>query len=144
MSQSENHKKHKEPFEAPEGYFEQLEDRLVARIAKEEKEAQEPVGSAFPWSYLSIAASVLLLAVAGWYFQSEKQPGPEESYGLADVSDEAIIEYLINSDLTTEEILAYAGKDISFDQGDQEVLPELELDDQNIEELMNTYDLNDL
>jgi len=87
----------KDIFEAPEGYFDALPDRIQERIHKEESTEEAGI-IAFPrWAYAA-AASALILLVAGIYFYqrpagNSTEEQPVEAL-LAEVPAETMLEYL--------------------------------------------------
>ena len=90
----------RDPFEAPEGYFETLQSRIDARIdaGKPAKVIQ------VNWRYIgyAVAASVtLLIAVpVGGQFKSSQEPTVEQL--LAEVSFEDCLAYLEETELELE------------------------------------------
>jgi hypothetical protein len=99
-------------FEAPDGYFDALPDRLQERIRKEEAGAK--VVGIPRWAY-AVAASLLILLVAGVFFfqQPEAELASEQQIEalLAEVPQEVMLDYLqtdtdlnlTNVNLTDEE-----------------------------------------
>lgn len=85
-------------FETPEGYFEQLSGRIEERI-QQENQARQTI-SLPRWSY-AVAASVLLLLVAGMFFYQQADMAADTvateqdiELLLASVSDETLMDYL--------------------------------------------------
>jgi len=89
----------KEVFDVPEGYFEKLPGRIQSRIGTS--------GSARPtWVYglrYALPALLLLAAVALWFNRPAGDLSPEEV--LASVQTEALVAFLDDTDLTTDELL---------------------------------------
>jgi hypothetical protein len=132
------------PFEAPEGYFNDLPDRIMDRIKSEEKPKQTFLQ---PWMKYAVAASVAILAVVLMVLNSPSEDASPETL-LAEVSDEAILDYLADSGVTTDDILEVS----SFDEADvefiqEETMPELDIEtlDAIIEDIeLIEQDLNTL
>nr|WKN39823.1 hypothetical protein K4G66_14095 [Tunicatimonas sp. TK19036] len=97
----------KDPFPAPEGYFDSLSDRIQARITEEEEASQVPsaktIGLASRWYYAAAAVAALVISV--WLINPFKttsdsvaaNEGPAEEKVqtlLAEVSNEDLIDYL--------------------------------------------------
>lgn len=106
----------KQPFEAPEGYFDNLSDRIMDRIAKEEQTKHVFMQ---PWMKYAVAASVALLALVLWVVNAPADEVSAETL-LAEVSEEAILDYLADSGVTTDDILEVT----SFDEIDVEIIQE--------------------
>ncbi|MCB0492070.1 MAG: hypothetical protein KDC93_06600 [Cyclobacteriaceae bacterium] len=118
----------KNVFKEPEGYFDELPGIIQSRIAKEEA---KPLGIPSFGLVLRYALPVLAVGLALFliFRQSDlMSSNPEEL--LASVDTEALSNYLIESDLTTEELLDYAdldSKDIEA-LNDQLLYPEMDID----------------
>lgn len=84
-------------FEAPEGYFDSLPDRIHKRIREKEMQDGGKLVSFSRWAYAA-AASVLILLVAGvFFYQQPAEEGVSADTAeqlLADVPREAMLEYL--------------------------------------------------
>jgi hypothetical protein len=89
-------------FEAPEGYFDQLPMKVLARI-----ETTKPSRSVPVWN-LSVryAMPVLIVGFALIYFLAPKVQQTEEL--LASVSNEHLIAYLNESDISVSDLLEIA------------------------------------
>ncbi|GAB3171412.1 hypothetical protein [Telluribacter humicola] len=82
----------KVPFEVPEGYFDRLPSEIQARIPVHQEHAKPLIS----WSWqrsVGLAAALSLLLVLVWVTYPETQ-GPLGQEPLSQVSDEAIIQYL--------------------------------------------------
>jgi hypothetical protein len=131
----------KEIFEVPEGYFEALPGRIRARIAAEAGAVAQP----FIFRYkLQYALPLLLLGVVGifWLF-NDRQPQDAQSL-LATVHTEAIVTYLSESDITTDDLL----EGISFSTADlHEIENEaytIDLDSKALEEAFDNIDFENI
>ena len=92
-----------DPFPAPEGYFDNLSERIQQRIAREDEEQNQPSAKTVRliprWYYAAAAVAVLALSV--WLinpFKTTSNPVAAEDAQvqvlLAEVSNEALIDYL--------------------------------------------------
>lgn len=135
-----------EPFKAPEGYFDSLADRIMDRIEEEEMPAKKHFSLA-PWIKYSAAACIVLMVTAGIFFLNLPQD-PTASELLAEVSDEAILEYLADADITTEEILEITYfEEEEIESIQEEALPQFDIEtlDSILDELdFNEQDINTL
>src|SRR5262245_19427967 len=100
----------KDPFEAPDGYFDKLPGVIQSRVATE-RPGHRPV-----WTYrLAYASAVLLVAaVAGifWFSKTGREATVEDM--LASVQTEELVAYLSDSDMSTDELL----EDVSLSSDD--------------------------
>ncbi|MEQ9437697.1 MAG: hypothetical protein RIG62_01570 [Cyclobacteriaceae bacterium] len=125
-----------DPFPAPAGYFDGLSDRIQARIAQEEEaksdETSKVVRISQRWYYAAAAVAVLALSV--WLINPFKNTADPVADGegevqtlLADVSNEALIDYL---EMTNVDIFT----SISLTEAEQEELLEAELESYDLPE----------
>ena len=107
------------PFQVPEGYFDTLSQRIMARLPEE---AAPRLAWWQQWRTYRVAVPaflVLLVAgVLGW--QSLQGPATDPDY-LAEVSDEAMLAYL-DEVLDPEDVLYY---DLAYLDESQEIGTEL-------------------
>jgi hypothetical protein len=115
------------PYQVPDGYFDGLADKIQHKV-----EAKGNQRKLRPWSLISIAASVALVAVAGlsWLLNDEKLT-PEQL--LAQVSDQDVMLYLQTTDISEAELLAWLPDDVDTP------LESLSLDGTDIDELIDQY-----
>ncbi|MEQ8364930.1 MAG: hypothetical protein RIF39_00875 [Cyclobacteriaceae bacterium] len=117
----------KNVFKEPEGYFDELPGIIQSRISKEET---KPLGIPSFELVLRYALPVLTVGFALFliFRQSDPMTNPEEL--LASVDTNALSNYLIESDLTTEELLDYAQLDYEDIDAlnDQLLYPEIDID----------------
>lgn len=92
----------KEIFSVPDGYFDTLPGKIQARIS-EETPAREQ-GFVFRYKLQYVLPVVVLLAAGIYWFTGSNQTNDPETL-LASVQTEALMAYLSESDLTTEDIL---------------------------------------
>lgn len=137
MKLDENHKKN--IYKVPEGYFEKLPQQIQARIAEENKST-----SWQPVLVLRYAVPVILLIAVAIYFGISYYPQavvqPEDL--LAEVSTQEIVDYLAESDITTEELIDEFRNDEEIILNENNGLDALELDlnEADFDELLNEYD----
>lgn len=125
-----------DPFPAPEGYFDDLSQRIQQRIAQEDESEKQPtrvVRLAPRWYYAAAAVAVLGLAI--WLinpFRETTAPVAEVNEEqvqtlLAEVSNQELIDYLQMSavDVTVS---------VSLTEEEQEELLEQELDSYDLPE----------
>ena len=121
---------HENPFRVPEGYFETLEDRLMARIADEaaDVETKRPVWRILKPA-LALAATFALIFGMGYGVLSlthtlDRGTGSLEETGYATAEEELItpvslIDYYQSSlgeeaELDEETIISYLASELSF------------------------------
>ena len=134
----------KEPFKAPDGYFESLEDRIMARI--EENEASPARGRSVwfqPWYGYAAAAAVALIAVVMIFSPGSVSESASAEDILAEIPEEAIIDYLASSSISTDEIMDLAN--FTLEEAD-EIQSEntLELNEEDIDLLIEEFMIYEL
>jgi hypothetical protein len=119
----------KQVFTVPEGYFERLPNKIQARISQPEE--KQPF---FIFS-LKYAFPVVVLMAAGIFWYSQRTAPQDAESMLASVQTEALIAYLDESELSTEDIL----EDVEFNADDVEAIESevyvLPLDDETLDGL---------
>lgn len=125
----------KHPFKVPEGYFEDLTDKIHERVAMMTDQEDNEV--ALPeirtkifrswWSFPAVAASLALIAALIWFTFPVRQ-GPLGPDTLSAVSDEAILEYLASQDLDY------------FDLASQDVVQKAFLDESTLMQYLDGVD----
>jgi hypothetical protein len=117
----------KEIFTTPEGYFDALPGKIQARIsAKPEKQP-------FFAYTLKYALPVIALLAAGifWYTANQETTPADAESILASVETEALIAYLDESEISTEDLienLEFRTDDIEAIESEIYILPLEELD----------------
>lgn len=158
----------RKPSGPPEGYFDQLPDKLMAKLKGMEEEGgpavsdevETPVlkaGWAIPGRVWAVAAGVLVLLVASFVlvrlFRDANKDSRMETMawetGLESVESLEIIQVLATADLSDEDLYAALGQEVELGEGldmkgdSEEMIELLEheyLDDLDLEGL----DLNDV
>lgn len=96
--------------QVPEGYFEQLPDRIGQRLASGSP-AKAPVQRSLNWKPYAAAASLLLALGVAWQFRPsatpQQQPGYAQSQQQLEQLDAEELE-LMGYDLTETDLLVYA------------------------------------
>lgn len=126
-------------FEVPDGYFEDLPMIIQSRVAGKKAWWQTPV----LMGALKYAVPALVILVIAFFAirQPESADLKRPEALIAEVSTEDLIDFLEDSDITTEEILSNLNlREIEFD-----LKPEgggiLELDSDDLEEFYEEYEL---
>lgn len=94
----------KNVFKEPEGYFDELPGIIQSRIAKEQP---KPSGIPSLGLVLRYALPVLAVGLALILIFNGNNPTANPEEMLASVDASALSDYLIESDLTTDELLDY-------------------------------------
>lgn len=137
MKKLEDIPKKKDLFNVPEGYFDNLPSVIQNRISTDAKAPQMSVRV-----MLAYVVPVLTFLIIGliWYSKTSKDSQDVESM-LAAIPTETIMEYLDESDLSTEEILT----DVDFNANDLEEIesevfefPDNDVFEKEIEEELQT------
>jgi hypothetical protein len=127
----------KNVFDVPEGYFEKLPNVIQSRVAGEQN-----VSTRMSWtSGLRLAIPVLIiLVIAGIFWFNKSVEGTSAESILASVQTTALISYLNETDISTDELL----DDVALDSDDvskiEESVYQFELNDEDLEELFNDID----
>lgn len=98
----------RDPFPAPDRYFDTLSERIQQRIAEEDGTSHQPakvVPLRSRWYYAAAAVAVVLVSV--WLIRPFPSPTEQAATGsedevqhaLADISNEALIDYLQMNDV---------------------------------------------
>jgi len=94
----------KDIFAAPEGYHDKLAGRIQKRIAEQQVESKQPVYQLIPKKVYYAAASIAILIVAAIVMLRTPKETSSPQNILAEVSTDAMIEYLQMSDVGVTEI----------------------------------------
>ena len=133
----------KDIFEAPDGYFDHLPERIQERIREEETSSvDEKVVSMPRWAYAA-AASILILLVAGilFYQQPNNEIASEQQLEqlLAEVPQETLLEYL-----QTDADVSLLQVNLTEDEQEELLLQELDTYEVQIEDYeYEIYELED-
>ncbi|MCQ2338743.1 MAG: hypothetical protein MJ001_07485 [Paludibacteraceae bacterium] len=97
----------KEAFQVPEGYFEGFEERLMARIARQEEPKRKPAHRQLWINRISIAAGIIgvLMLVTTAIINTQNEIGEKTQQIITANADENDAYYdEINAELSNEEI----------------------------------------
>ncbi len=126
----------KNPYEAPDGYFEKLPGIIQARVSEQKKSASWSVY--LKWSVVPALAACLFV-VFNWVIPQQK--APEDL--LAEVSTEELIYYLELSDASTEDLVNQLPSDV-FEEDflyEDNMLDE-SLGEDELDQLIEMYDVD--
>ncbi len=127
----------KDIFSAPEGYHDKLADRIQKRIAEQKLESKRPVYQLASKKVYYVAASVAVLFIAAIIMLRTPEETSAPQNILAEVSTDAMIEYLEMSDVGVTEISLAEDEqsELLEDQWQNLTIPEEYTDEIAIEEL---------
>lgn len=126
----------------PEGYFEQLSQVIQTR-AVESQQSTNKGAAGWKVALRYAIPAVFLIALSVYLFMQERNiqsTSPEKL--LADVSSAEIIDYLADSDISTEDILEnidFNEVDFEFDQETTDIVDEEALSAEEIDQLLYEY-----
>ncbi len=127
-------------FRTPEGYFEDLQDRIAERIAKPEGKQVFFMRPVVRNISLAAAAVIAILIVALPLMLDKPTPSAEQL--IAKLSAEDCLYYLQHSDMETAEILSIVDTDNLFVENEQ-ALPPAEMSEEDLELLYELYGVTD-
>lgn len=130
-----------EIFSVPDGYFDTLPGKIQARISKETPAREQRFVFRYKLQY--VLPVIVLLAAGIYWFAGTNQTSDPETL-LASVQTEALMAYLNESDLTTEDIL----ETIEFNTSDLDAIEsevyELNLEALPLEEVIDDINPEDI
>jgi hypothetical protein len=129
-------------FKVPDNYFEDFPGRLQKRIAEEEASRKTPILRIRPLISVA-AAAVILIFVAYGITRLSNRLSPVDRI-LSNVSTEELINYLVESEISTEEFLEsidIAVISSSEDPFDEEFISSDPMDDETLDELLDEYEI---
>ena len=145
MKEDKKHNQRKDPFPAPDGYFDGLSDRIMDRIDREEesKAGKGRMISLATRAGWAAAAVISLLAVFWLITTDDSSPTSQEL--VAELSDDEIIDYLVSTDISLDDILDIAAfENADLDSLNMEAMPDLDISPEEADELIELYDLEEL
>ena len=102
MEKHDGQKLKENPFTAPEGYFQQLDQRIHHRITSPSK----PL--AWQGKALRLAAASFVILLTGWYFLPATKAASAEEI-LAEISEEELASYIeFHDTFASEDVLSPA------------------------------------
>jgi len=131
----------KEIFNVPDGYFDSLPGKILARISKENT-ARE-TSFVFRYKLQYALPAIVLIALGIFWFNLPDQTADVDSL-LGSVQTEDLVAYLSDSDITTEDLL----ENVDFSSNDLEEIEsevyELNMDTEDINDVLGTTDLENI
>lgn len=133
----------KESFTVPDGYFDKLPTIIQTRAIESTK--KKPLLS--PVGVLSFAIPSILLLIIAWYFgykyqNNSYQQDSKIELMLAEVTTEELVNYLDNTDLSSEDLLelvSFEGEKIDDFSNDLN-----NVSDEELELLINDFEIEDI
>lgn len=126
----------KHPFQVPDEYFDELTSKIQSRISTDSTRQTTPYYK-LAWA---LPAMVIIISAGLWVVNLRTSNEPENL--LAEVSDEAIMQYLESDDLSIAELIDMTDRPEEL-VDDPDYLQGIELEGESLDELMNTFDLNE-
>ncbi|MCU0341111.1 MAG: hypothetical protein MUE30_14620 [Spirosomaceae bacterium] len=130
----------KVPFEVRDDYFDSLPMRVQARVHEHIHENEHRFTVSWSWRRTALAGmAASVLAVLIWVTYPQKQASLGEET-LSQVTDEEIVKYLKDTQITQSEVKDYAP--VSESQNEDDVLlQQLNLDENDLKEAIQNEDL---
>lgn len=123
------------PFTVEDGYFDDLTQKIQNRVS-----SRSSATFYLQWKW-ALAPVLIAIIFAGAYWLNFSNSTPTSSELIAELSTDEILNYLEYAELTEQELLSITPEGTLEDMSD---LDEINLSDENLNELMNTFDLNEL
>jgi hypothetical protein len=129
-------------FKVPDNYFENFPERLRKRIDETEQQKKTPVIRLRTIINMAAAAVILLFAIYG--ITKIKDNSASVDQILAEISSEELVNYLVESDMSTDEFLESLELSVIASTEDpitDEIIPSDPLDEETIDELLDEYEI---
>lgn len=129
-------------FKVPDDYFENFPDRMQERIR--EIKPDKKVRVIRMRTLMNIAAAVAVLVVALIGLTRINKDSASIDQLLSEISTEELVNYLIDSDISTDEFLENLDMSIiasSEEPITDEFMPSESLDEETIDELLDEYEI---
>lgn len=126
----------KQPFKAPDGYFEELPSVIQSKAVDSDRKAR-------PWElpvvrWIAVPAMIIAVVVFS-VLPNDENNDPDQL--LAEVSTEELVAYLESSEMSTADLLEMIDEPNGlFDDTDMDILGE-GLTDDDMELLLDNYDV---
>lgn len=128
----------KVPFQVPDGYFERLTVDIQAKIAAN-PQRQWVSSPQLRWVLTSAATAVLVASL--WVFNSRIEHETTADELLAEVNEQALLDYLDMTDLSDAELLdGLSEEELKQLWTDEDLLEELELESETLDDLIEAYE----
>jgi hypothetical protein len=129
-------------FKVPDNYFENFPERLKKRIEETEQQKKVPVIRLRSIINIAAAAVILVFAIYGITKINDNTPSVDQI--LSEISSEELVNYLVESDMSTDEFLESLHMSIIASTEDpitDEFIPSDPLDEKTIDELLDEYEI---
>lgn len=131
----------KTPYKVPDQYFDELTSNIQHKISTQ----NQGRFIYFKSLKLALVPVLMIMLISGlWLFNATNGVTPDSQLLLSEVSDEAILDYLYESDLSINELISLTDNPINLIDQNPDYLNGLDLREENIDELINTFDLNEI
>lgn len=129
------------PYEVPDDYFLNLTADIQSKISTQSKIEIIP-----NWALrLAFVPALLLMVFIGYkVYDSNDVSIPQSEILLANIPDEDIISYLDQEELSLNDLMAMTTDFSDLLDEDPDYLQGLDLEGENIDDLLNTYDLKEI
>jgi hypothetical protein len=129
-------------FKVPDNYFENFPDRLQKRIEETEQQKKVPVIRLRTIINIAAAAVILIFAIYGFTKLNDNSTSADQL--LSEISTEDLVDFLVESEMTTDEFLESLDMSIIASTEDpisDEFIPSEPLDQETIDELLDEYEI---
>jgi hypothetical protein len=129
-------------FKVPDNYFENFPERLRKRIEETEQQKRVPVIRLRSIINMAAAAVILIFAIYGITKINYNSASVDEI--LSEISSEELVNYLVESDMSTDEFLESLDMSVIASMEDpitDEFMPSDPLDEETIDELLDEFEI---
>ncbi len=129
-------------FKVPDNYFENFPDRLKKRIEESEKHKKVPIIRLKTIINMAAAAAILIFVIYGITKINDNTTSVDQL--LSEISSEELVNYLVESEISTDEFLESLDLSIIASTEDiisDEFIPSEPLDEETIDDLLDEYEI---
>ena len=129
-------------FKVPDNYFENFPERLQNKIDETKQQKKVPVIRLRSIINMAAAAVILIFAIYGITRVNDKSASVDQI--LSEISSEELVNYLVESDMSTDEFLESLDMSVIASTEDpitDEFIPSDPLDEETIDELLDEYEI---
>ena len=129
-------------FNTPDNYFESFPERLKSRLEENKVIEKQQVRLHVYYKFAAAAAVAVIVILVSLNLFIDRSLSPEEL--LADVSSEDLIEYLVSSEISEDELLENMDLSLIDYEGmemDYYLLPPETTDEKIINEMIDEYEI---
>ncbi len=129
-------------FKVPDNYFENFPERLQKRIEETEERKKTPVIRLRSIINMAAAAVILMFVIYGITQINDNSTSVDQI--LSEISSEDLVNYLVESDMSTDEFLESLDMSVIASTEDpitDEFIPSDPLDEKIIDELLDEYEI---